>query len=357
MDSESTNNLVEPVYFKNSDVPIERNRWLTTFEICTACELVINPEITPDNKVRYTEAAQKIGDLWRIYLNDENARVNLLLQGITLRGMHIELKDKNPFLKPGFEGYKTTRLFIRNIPLSFANAEIDKYLKNKGVEMANDIKYARARDPNGKLTNFKTGDRFVDIIIPDIPLPKKLEMGAFTASLYHKEQKLAIENKECGNCMQKGHVRKDCPNEAVCYDCRQPGHKKGDPTCPLTDDYLSTTSEIKETEETDSEQEGEIEGEVEDDSEHESEKDNNKTVSQMIHEAMPGTPKSKTQKGDKQILMTSYIAPSLLNAKPNSRASSPAGVRKLADRSPDVDPATSHKDNKKLRRNAKTSNK
>ena len=154
MDSESTNNLVEPVYFKNSDVPIEGNRWLTTFEICTACELVINPEITPDNKVRYTEAAQKIGDFWRIYLNDDTARVNLLLQGITLRGMHIELKDKNPFLKPGFEGFKTTRLFIRNVPMSFANAEIDKYLKSKGVEMVNDMKYARARDPNGKLTNF-----------------------------------------------------------------------------------------------------------------------------------------------------------------------------------------------------------
>ena len=58
-------------------------------------------------------------------------------------------------------------------------------------------------------------------------------MGAFTASLYHKEQKLAIENKECGNCIQKGHVRKDCPNEAVCYDCRQPGHKKETPHAPL----------------------------------------------------------------------------------------------------------------------------
>ena len=32
--------------------------------------------------------------------------------------------------------------------------------------------------------------------------------------------------------MLKGHVRKDCPNETVCYICKTPGHKKGDPECP-----------------------------------------------------------------------------------------------------------------------------
>ena len=32
--------------------------------------------------------------------------------------------------------------------------------------------------------------------------------------------------------MMKGHLRKDCPNEIVCYHCRNAGHKKGDPECP-----------------------------------------------------------------------------------------------------------------------------
>ena len=88
MDLEGTAIRVEPVYFKNSDVPVENNRWLTVYEICKACEYVVNP----DNKNRCTEAAQKIGDLWRVYLNDDTSRVNLLLQGITLRGMQAELR-------------------------------------------------------------------------------------------------------------------------------------------------------------------------------------------------------------------------------------------------------------------------
>ena len=55
--------------------------------------------------------------------------------------------------------------------------------------MVSDLKYVRARTKQGKLTNFKTGDRFIDIVKPKEPLPKKLEMGIFTASVYHREQK------------------------------------------------------------------------------------------------------------------------------------------------------------------------
>ena len=62
MDSENTINCVEPVYFKTSDVPVEKDNWLSNWEVCMASEYAINP----DKKGQYTEAAQKIGDLWRI---------------------------------------------------------------------------------------------------------------------------------------------------------------------------------------------------------------------------------------------------------------------------------------------------
>ena len=77
------------------------------------------------------------------------------------------------------------------------------------------LKYARARTPQGQLTNFKTGDRFVEIVVPSEPLPKKKDIGIFTASLYHKEQKQKIEDIECGNCKEKGHMRRDCVNDPV----------------------------------------------------------------------------------------------------------------------------------------------
>ena len=127
----------------------------------------------------------------RTYVCNETARVSLLSQGINLREQLLELKDKNPFLTNGYENVSTTRLFIRTIPLSFDNAEIYNALNNLMVEKVNSLKYSRARDPDGKLTNFKTGDRFFDILVPDEPLPKKLPIGLFTASLCHKEQRTA----------------------------------------------------------------------------------------------------------------------------------------------------------------------
>ena len=172
--------------------------------------------------------------------------------------MHVELKDRNPFIIAGYEDVRTTRLFIRNVPLSFDNSEIDNALRGIGVEMANGLKYSRARDPDGKLTYFKTGDRFVDIIVPEEPLPKRLDIGIFTASLYHREQKQNKVDKECGNCMLKGHIRRDCPNETVCYTCRQVGHKKVILSVPQLlvgpqdgEDYLSTTSEIRDNDDVD----------------------------------------------------------------------------------------------------------
>lgn len=101
--------------------------------------------------------------------------------------------------------------------------------------MQGPLKYVRARTPEGKLTNFKTGDRFVDMVIRDEPLPKKKKnksMGIFTATLYHKEQKQSSSEVQCGNCLEKGHVRRDCENETVCYACHRPGHKKGSFTFP-----------------------------------------------------------------------------------------------------------------------------
>ena len=349
MASGSPSIRVEPVFFKNSDVPHENNQWLGTYEICKACSLVVNTEKNKD----LIDGAQKIGDLWRVYLKDEVARIKLLSQGITLRGQQVELKDKNPFVIIGFEGVETTRLFIRNVPLSFDNSEIEDALKSKGVQLVNSMKYSRARDPDGKLTNFKTGDRFVDILVPDEPLPKKLSVGIFTASLYHKEQKHSMGDIECGNCMLKGHVRKDCPNETVCYECRTAGHKKGDPECPSVQGNIIDDTDANSHTSVNHENESE-----ESESEDENEDKDERTVSQMLKGALtaeesnsnqtkePVTPKpsgQKTENKEKQCLMTSFVSGSLQPGQPGSRSGSPAGRRKLADRSPDIDMDSSQK--------------
>ena len=230
------------------------------------------------------------------------------------------MKDRNPFVIIGFEGVETTSLFIRNVPLSFDNSEIEDALKSKGVRLVNSMKYSRARDPDDKLTNFKTGDRFVDILVPDEPLPKELSVGIFTASLYHKEQKHSMGNTECGNCMLKGHVRKDCPN-IMCYECRTAGHKKGDPECPLVQGNITDDGDANSHTFVNHENESE-----ESESEDENEDKDERIVSQMLKGAFtaeesnssqtkePVTPKpsgQKTESKEKQYLMTSFVSGSL----------------------------------------------
>ena len=126
MASGSPSIRVGPVFFKNSDIPQENNQWLSTYEICRACSIVVNTE---KNKAMI-DGAQKIGDLWRVYLKDEIARIKLPSQGITLRGQQVQLKYRNPSVIIGFEGVETTRMFIRNVPLSFDNSEIEDALEN-----------------------------------------------------------------------------------------------------------------------------------------------------------------------------------------------------------------------------------
>ena len=215
---------VEPIFFMNGDVD-QNDKYLTVCEICYAVRDVVGRE-------SYIDGAQRIGGLWRVYMKDPIARAQVLVTGISLRDMQVNMYDKNPYLHPGKEDVETTRLYVRNIPLSYDNDVITDYLKNMDLEMLGSLKYVRARIPEGKLTNFKTGDRFVEIVVPDEPLPKKKAMGLFTASLYYKEQKQTTNEIECGNCRQTGHIRRNCPNEAVCYDCLKPGHKKGSPLCP-----------------------------------------------------------------------------------------------------------------------------
>ena len=74
---------VEPVFFLNNEVDQLEGKWLKTLEVClSVCDVISN-----ENSV---EGAQQIGGLWRVYVTDEETRVNLLSTGINLRGNRQE---------------------------------------------------------------------------------------------------------------------------------------------------------------------------------------------------------------------------------------------------------------------------
>ena len=134
---------IEPICFMNGDVD-QNDKYLTVCEICYAIRDVVGRE-------SYIDGAQRTGGLWRVYLKDPIARAQILVTGNSLRDTQVTLYDKNPYLHPGKEAVETTRLCVRNIPLSSDNDVITDYLKNMGVEMLGNLKCARARTPEGKL--------------------------------------------------------------------------------------------------------------------------------------------------------------------------------------------------------------
>ena len=97
---------VTPVFFK------AEHRRLTNHDVCVAVENCTGPGSC--------HGAQKIGQLWRIYLTSTTHRINLLAKGIVVNGERIEMVSRNPFVIRDGEGSEipVTKLFIRDIPIS-----------------------------------------------------------------------------------------------------------------------------------------------------------------------------------------------------------------------------------------------
>ena len=193
----------------------------TVYDICSATEKVSGPGTV--------DGATCISGLWRIYPLTDVARVTILTKGISLGNKTILPENANPFSyrKDGVE-CQGTRLTISNLPFSYSNEAVAKNLLNAGLKLRSQIMFEKARGPDGLLTDWRNGRRFVWIDLPSVQVKKNMKMGSFSASLYYREMKNTIQ---CRRCLREGHKAIDCPNEEVCLSCKLPGHRKGDRVC------------------------------------------------------------------------------------------------------------------------------
>ena len=147
-------------------------------DLCRACEALTG--------VGSIDGTQIISGLWRIYSLSVAARRQLIIEGISFRGQAVTVLDANPFLTHS-DG-PTTKLIIGNVPISVANSEIEKGLKELDVCLRSHFKEETYRDSGGRTTHFKAGRRFGYIDMPKIPLPKKMKIGPnFLGFLYYRE--------------------------------------------------------------------------------------------------------------------------------------------------------------------------
>ena len=226
LEEQTTTGRALPVFLINDTLPDYSSPRYTVVEICECAEKVAGY----DNIV----GAQLIRNLWRIYPTSNEARMSLLSGGIELRGSTIYPRDKNPFIVREVGGNKplpTTKLIIGNIPLSYSNTEIEEALKRLPTFVpASELFEEKGRDSTGKLRKWKTGRRYIYMVVPPEPLPKLIAIGDKKAYLTHKEQ---FQDRACRICLRHGHAFYECTSAVRCRTCRQEGHKAGAPECGL----------------------------------------------------------------------------------------------------------------------------
>ena len=216
----------KPIFLKESDLfgsaKPTKEQWLTNSEIYRTLAKSI--------PVEAILGIQRVGSLWRLYIEDIVNRVLLLSRGVSLRGRTIQLYEKNPFIPDRTE---QVRVRVKNIPLSADDSIIVKTLKDSGCQLVENPSREKLRI-DGKLTNCETGDRIVFIKPPKEPLLKVMKMGIFRAVVVHPGQNVSTRKQVCGKCLQDNHRTSDCMNDWVCNRCLESGHKSGN--CPMTSD-------------------------------------------------------------------------------------------------------------------------
>lgn len=230
---------IQPVFVQHKHLPTESDKPYTVHEICSACERKTGHDTIL--------GAQRLGALWRVYPKSRATRLKLLLNGVALRGVTVNFRDKNPFIiqtQDGEKELKTTKLTIGNLPISFSNKEILAMIQKVGGKPRSELYMEKDRDENGGLTRWLTGRRFIYVEVPDRPLPARVNLGNFKASIYHFEQKeeRRIQQGTCGRCLTQGHTASNCRNDVICLDCHKPGHRRGDPHCDAFPNDTDTDS-------------------------------------------------------------------------------------------------------------------
>ena len=167
----------KPLFLRARDLPFSD---LKVHELCRRAEQA--------SGVNTVEGAQLVNGLWRIFAKTDTASTTLLLEGISLRGHAITVTDVNPYRPVDSNGRveSTTRLTISDIPMHFPAAELEDALSQVGCDLRSKVLYEMARDERGNLSRFKTGNRFVYMIVPETPLPKTFRMGNLTPGSFTK---------------------------------------------------------------------------------------------------------------------------------------------------------------------------
>lgn len=193
---------VEPIFCLNMDIP----RGPTAprpYELCQAMTRSIGR--------LGVDGAQNIWGVWRLYTKTKQDRVDLLTNGLSVRGVRVPVYDKNPkATNTGDPDDLREKIIIKDLPLSVDNKMIYDHLQtHPSIQLFTDVRYSRERNEDGHLTEYRNGDRYAYAKMPILPvIPQSIKIGGFSCRVSHPTQK-----EICKVCGQRGHkaLTENCP--------------------------------------------------------------------------------------------------------------------------------------------------
>ncbi len=146
----SNKQTVDAVYFTNSQLSQTGSALPSEHDVCLAAADTVG--------IKEVRGAQRIRNLWRIYVNTSEARFKLLSSGIDLAYQHINLMHETPYAISNSN--KTVKITLADVKIHVSNSYIESQLKAHGVRLTAPVKYSFIRDKNGSVTPFQNGERF-----------------------------------------------------------------------------------------------------------------------------------------------------------------------------------------------------
>ena len=149
-------------------------------------------KIKPDE----LRAIQRVGALWHIYLQNNEARAKLLLCGVFIRGRHVSLLAENPFtLKARMANLNAIEITFKDLPDFEDDKIIIDFLEGNGCTLVTGVMRRFIRYKN-QLTKCSNGDRVV-YIANQLPsdTPRVIKLGQFYVKCYFQGQQLLPAQK------------------------------------------------------------------------------------------------------------------------------------------------------------------
>ena len=141
--------LIKPLYFLHSDV--KQNKELRDYDVCMAVTRVINK--------KHLKGVQKIGNLWRVFMNAPDARAQLSVKGLDIAGQHITLITENPYAFSAENNNRPIKVTLYDVKMHYANEVIEQHLKGIGIKLVKPVEHGKVKDNDGNETEFYNGER------------------------------------------------------------------------------------------------------------------------------------------------------------------------------------------------------